>query len=136
MDDERLLDSLGKKGHFEFTRSGGPGGQNVNKVSTKVVLRIPLDQLGLTAEEEQRVRRKLSNRLNSEGELVIHSSETRSQALNRERAQRRALALISEALRPPKYRRKTKPSRAAKERRLKQKKRRGEKKRWRRPPEP
>lgn len=135
MERTALAESLRNAGSYEFARSGGPGGQNVNKLNTKVVLRVPLEELDLSREERDRVRRLLANRLNQEGELVIHSSETRSQATNRERAERRALDLLEQAATPQKKRRKTRPSKAARERRIQEKKRRGEKKRLRRDPE-
>jgi ribosome-associated protein len=100
-----------------------------------VVLRVPVEELALSEEEKQRVFRLLSNRLNREGELVIHSSETRSQTTNRQRAEARAYTLLREAARPQKKRRKTRPGKAARERRIEEKKRRGEKKRMRRDPE-
>lgn len=135
MDEAALFDSLLRAATYEFARSGGPGGQNVNKLNTKVVLRVPLDELALSEEEKQRAARVLANRLNREGELVIHSSETRSQSTNRERAENRALSLLTEAAKPQKKRRKTRPSKRARERRIEKKKRRGEKKRLRRDPE-
>ena len=135
MDRASLLEAVRNRGSYDFVRSGGPGGQNVNKVNTKVILRIALDELSLKGDEYTRVSRRLANRLNGAGELVIHSSETRSQALNRERAEERAVTLIAEAARPQKKRRPTKPGRAAKERRLERKKARGEKKRLRQDPE-
>ncbi|MFP4301843.1 MAG: alternative ribosome rescue aminoacyl-tRNA hydrolase ArfB [Spirochaetaceae bacterium] len=136
MDEGALLDSIRRSATEEFSRSGGPGGQNVNKTSTKVVLRVPVGELALSEEEKERVLRRLSNRLNREGELVIHSSETRSQTTNRYRAEARAYALLRDAATPQKKRRKTRPSKAARERRIEEKKRRGEKKRMRRDPEP
>jgi ribosome-associated protein len=136
MDQDALAESLRNAASFDFARSGGPGGQNVNKLNTKVVLRVPLKELALSQEERERVRRLLANRLNQAGELVIHSSETRSQTSNRERAEARALALLSQAATPQKRRRKTRPSKAARERRIEEKKRRGQKKRLRRDPEP
>ena len=135
MDEAALLDSIRHSATEEFARSGGPGGQNVNKTSTKVVLRVPVDELSLSEEEKQRVLRRLSNRLNREGELVIHSSETRSQTANRDRAEARAFALLRDAARTQKKRRKTRPSKAAREHRIEEKKRRGQKKRVRRDPE-
>ncbi len=135
MDEAALFDSLLRAATYEFARSGGPGGQNVNKLNTKVVLRVPVEELSLSEEEKQRVLRRLSNRLNREGELVIHSSETRSQTANRDRAEARAFALLRDAATPQKKRRKTRPSKAARERRIEEKKRRGQKKRMRRDPE-
>ncbi len=114
-----LIEAIRQISREEFSRSSGPGGQNVNKVNTQVTLRIPIDLLELRADESDRVRRRLANRCNAEGELVIQVSDTRSQHANREIAVERAADLIAYALRRPKKRRPTRPSAAARERRLK-----------------
>lgn len=118
----------------QFSRSGGPGGQNVNKVNTKVTLRIPVNDLGLTEEEHARLADRLAGRLNADGELVIHSADTRSQGTNRDIALQRAARLIEEALKTPRRRRPTKPSKAARERRLDAKRRRSLRKHQRKRP--
>ena len=110
----------------DFSRSGGPGGQNVNKVNTKVTLRIGLNDLaGLNDAEVSRLREALASRITGEGELVIAASEERSQHRNLERAYTRMEALIENAARLPRIRRPTKPSRASREKRLSSKRRRG-----------
>ena len=110
----------------DFSRSGGPGGQNVNKVNTKVTLRIGLgDLIGLNDAESSRLRETLASRITGEGELVIAASEERSQLRNLERAYARLENLIVNAARLPRIRRPTKPSRAAKEKRLSTKRHRG-----------
>jgi len=117
-----------------FSRSGGPGGQNVNKVNSKVTLkwRLPIsgesESVGLSETELERVKTLLANRISVNGEIVITSDEERSQKINLERAYFRMNTLIASAARLPKKRHPTKPSKAAKEKRLESKKKQGIKK--------
>jgi len=110
---------------FDFVRSSGPGGQNVNKVATAVQLRF--DARGshsLTPEVKHRLMRLAGNRLTRNGEIIIEASRFRSQQMNREDALERLARLVEKASVPPKPRHKTKPTRSAKLRRLETKRRR------------
>jgi len=117
---------------FEFSRSGGPGGQHVNKTSTKVALLFHVDRsASLSDFQKQLVRTRLANRITEAGVLRLECSTTRSQQQNREEAIARFVALIASALIRPKTRRATKPTRGSVRRRIDDKRARGETKRLR-----
>ena len=115
-----------------FTRAGGPGGQNVNKVASKAVLRFDLAHAPSIPEPlRARALRRLASRLTVKGELVLSCATSRDQSRNRAAVLERLRTLLAAAVIPPKPRRPTKPSAAARERRLAAKKARGALKRER-----
>ena len=117
---------------YRFTRSGGPGGQNVNRTSTQVELTFDvLHSPSLNDEQRARIIRALRRRIDSGGVLHVVSHSTRSQLENREDATRRFADLLAAALKPVTPRKRTRPGRAAAEKRMESKKKRAETKRTR-----
>ena len=104
---------------FQASRSGGPGGQNVNKVSSKVELRFNIAASSLLSENEKSViLEKLANKINKDGELLIVAQTDRSQLKNKEKVIEKFYILLEKALTPRKRRLKTKPTKASIEKRL------------------
>ncbi len=126
MDIEALKAEIRESAEFSYSRSGGPGGQNVNKRDTKVTVKLAVSSLRVPDEHAlRRLRRRLASRINSEDCIVIQVMTHRTQGRNREEALLRLEDMVIRSLRPdPKPRRATVPSGAAKERRLASKKRR------------
>ena len=125
--DEELL--------FSFARSGGPGGQNVNKVASKAILHWNLVvNATLPPDAKQRLLSQEANRITTEGELVIQGQRFRDQGQNIEDCLAKLRAMILRALHPPRPRRATKPTRGSKQRRLAGKKQQSQRKASRRQP--
>jgi ribosome-associated protein len=129
------LDALLNEVSWKAIRSSGPGGQHVNKTSSKVVLTFSVtDSSILTDEEKQRLTKKLQSRITTNNELILECSETRSQHKNKELVFERFKEVITSGLKKPKKRKKTRPTKASKYKRLRVKKQQSEKKVDRRKP--
>ena len=120
---------------FTFSRSGGPGGQNVNKVSSRATLRWNFaDSRALPDDVRQRFTTRFGNRITVDGDVVIHSQRFRDQNRNCDDCRAKLAEMILQVATTPRKRKKTKPTRGAHQRRLKEKKQRSERKKLRQRP--
>jgi ribosome-associated protein len=136
--DSRLINAalLFPELHFMASRSGGPGGQNVNKVNSKISLRFEIRQSQiLTDDEKEIISQRLSSYLTKDGILYISSQESRSQLENKQAVLAKLDALLAKAFEKRKARKKSKPSQAVIKKRIESKKRLSEKKKWRQKPD-
>lgn len=129
MDTSRLQPEL----QYQFARSGGAGGQNVNKVATKAELRFNVRQSTVLTDEERAIlEEKLASKLTTEGELVLTHQTERTQLANKEKVTKKFYRLIEKAFEKPKPRKATKPSKSAVDERIATKKHKGDVKEKRR----
>ncbi len=136
--DEIDIEALRDCVEFQFDRSAGPGGQNVNKVATRATLWFDVAACpALTDAQKGRVNRRLSTRIGKDGRLRVVAQRARTQSANRTAAEEKLVELIRDALHVARPRRPTQPSRASRQRRVDEKRRRSETKQLRRrPPRP
>ena len=133
---EEIKKQLEAECSFSASRSSGPGGQNVNKVNTRVELRFSVEHSQIFSDDEKNLLfKKLKNRINSEGELILASEVERSQLRNRAKVTALFYELVEKVLTPPKKRFKTKPTLASRIKRVESKKQKYEKKKMPKRPE-
>ncbi|TXH31001.1 MAG: aminoacyl-tRNA hydrolase [Cyclobacteriaceae bacterium] len=131
----QLIDQVKPEFVFTASRSSGPGGQNVNKVNSRITLSWRVSESSLAPEVKEMILKKLHSRITADGELQITVQENRSQLQNKEATIQKLHELLSKAFAPRKVRKPTKPGKAAKQARLQTKKQHSEKKKWRQKPE-
>ena len=122
----RIADTALDIAEEKFIASSGPGGQNVNKVATAVQLRVNVFRLRMPPEAFERLKEVAGSKLTKGGEIVLTANEYRTQDQNREAARERLVALLTDALTPPRKRKKSRVNRVGKVKRLKAKKARGD----------
>ena len=131
--DKLTAGKLNRELEFTASRSDGPGGQNVNKVNSKVTLRLDIANSQIITDDEKVIlKEKLSSYLTKEGVLILSAQEKRSQLQNKEEVIKKLDTLLAKAFIVRKRRKPTKPSKSAKEERIRKKKLDSEKKKWRR----
>jgi len=136
MSDKNHIKDFTNELSISASRSSGPGGQNVNKVNTKVEVRLNIEDSNLLSDEEKILLfEKLANKINKLGELIVVSQSERTQLQNKEKAIEKLNLLIANALKVEKKRKKSKIPKSVKEKRLKDKKLKSKKKDKRKPPE-
>jgi ribosome-associated protein len=132
---ETLKEKLRNEISYSATKSGGPGGQNVNKVNTSVELRFSVFKSEVFDDEQKQIiSNKLKNRINSEGEIILVSRSSRSQLQNKTKVTEKFFDHLEKALTPAKPRKRTKPTPASRKKRLEAKKKLSVKKDLRKPP--
>lgn len=136
MNNKIPFDRLLPEFQFLTSRSSGPGGQNVNKVESKVTLKWKIkDSPVLTDTQKTLLMEKLTNKVSNDGELILHAEIHRSQLQNKELVIKKLEQLLTKATYQPKVRKATKPSKSSIAKRILSKKRQGEKKQWRQRPD-
>jgi ribosome-associated protein len=121
---------------FSASRSSGPGGQNVNKVNSKVTLKLDIRNSSILTDEEKTILlSKLASRLSTEGVLILTSQDKRSQLQNKEAVMAKLDTILAKAFEKRKARKATKPSKGSVRERIKKKKQHSEKKQWRQKPD-